>query len=235
MTWEVPELFRERLGDKPGRQRAMFHEGHLLLVLHQPPQADETERRGRYFWRNPDGAWISNDLGSGSAALVKHLNEFHDQLQRLDKAEEDALNAVEYFTVIDAICPLSRTIRHLHEVLQEARQLIPKDRELLNIRDRSYELDRSADLLLNDARNGLDFAIARRSEQQAEEAHRMSTSAHRLNMLAAFFFPMATLAAVLGTNLKHGWEDVSPPTPFLIMLGCGLLAGLLLQTFLRRK
>ena len=170
-----------------------------------------------------------------SSDLFEHLNEFNEQLERLDKAEEDASNAVEYFQVIDAVTPLSRAIRHVHEVLQEARQLIPKDRELLNIRDRAYDLDRRADLLLNDARNGLDFAIARRSEQQAEEAYRMSTSAHRLNMLAAFFFPMVTLAAVFGTNLKHGGEDLSPPLPFLIMLSCGLVAGLLLQTFLRRK
>jgi hypothetical protein len=63
--------------------------------------------------------------------------------------------------------------------------------------------------------------MARKSEQQAEEALRMSTSAHRLNMLASFFFPMVTLAAILGTNLKHGFEDFSTPWPFVIMLGAG--------------
>lgn len=235
MTWEVPELFRERLGDKPGRQRAMFHEGHLLLVLHQPPLPDQEERRGRFFWRNPTGEWHSNDLGAGIAALGKHIGEFDQQLEKLDKAEEQAQTAVAYFQVIDAVTPLVRTARHLHEVLQEARQLVPKDRELLNLRDRAYDMDRRAELLLSDSRNGLEFAMARKSEQQAEEAHRMSTSAHRLNMLASFFFPMVTLAAILGTNLKHGFEDYSSPLPFLVMLGAGFLFGLLLQAFLRRR
>jgi hypothetical protein len=234
-TWEVPEVFRERLGDKPGRQRAMFHEEHLLLVLHQPPLPNEEERRGRFFWRTPAGQWYSNDLGASITALGKHLGEFDVQLEKLDKAEEKAQTAVEYFQVIDAVTPLVRTARHLHEVLQEARQLVPKDRDLLNLRDRSYDLDRRAELLLSDSRNGLEFAMARKSEQQAEEALRMSTSAHRLNMLASFFFPMVTLAAILGTNLKHGFEDFSTPWPFVIMLGAGLLFGLLLQAFLRRR
>ncbi|MFO0871254.1 MAG: hypothetical protein U0935_20205 [Pirellulales bacterium] len=235
LTWEVPTIFRDRLGDQPGRQRAMFHEEHLLLVLHQPPQPDEAERRGRFFWRQPDGTWMSNDLGGGIGALVRHLSAFDEQLVAYDRLEEAATRSAEYFQVIDAVTPLARAVRHLHEVLQDARQHVPHDRELLNLRDRAYDLDRRADLLLSDARNGLEFALARRAEQQAEEAHRMSTSAHRLNMLASFFFPMVTLAAVLGTNLKHGWEDFSPPWPFVIMMGGGLLCGLLLQTFLRRK
>lgn len=235
MTWEVPEVFRERLGDKPGRQRVMFEDEHLLLVLHQAPKPDEVARRGRFFWRKPDGSWLSNDLGAGVSALWKHLSEFETELVRLDKLEEDAQSASDYFAVIDAETPISRCVRHLHEVLQEARQLAPKDRELLNVRDRAYELDRRADLLMTDARNGLEFALARRAEQQAEEAHRMSTSAHRLNMLASFFFPIVTLAAILGTNLRHGYEEFSTPLPFLTMLALGLVAGLLLQAYLRRK
>ena len=35
--WTVPEVFRERLGRRIGRQRMMFADGHLLLVLHAPP------------------------------------------------------------------------------------------------------------------------------------------------------------------------------------------------------
>ena len=35
-VWEIPQVIRARLGDQVGRQRAMFHEGHLLLVLHAP-------------------------------------------------------------------------------------------------------------------------------------------------------------------------------------------------------
>lgn len=32
-TWKVPDLFRSRLGESAGRQRAMASEGHLLIVL----------------------------------------------------------------------------------------------------------------------------------------------------------------------------------------------------------
>jgi len=75
-TWEVPAEFRSRLGEKAGRQRARMAEGHLLLVLHAPPKKDEPDRKGRLFWRKPDGTWLSNELGGGSAALAKHLNEY---------------------------------------------------------------------------------------------------------------------------------------------------------------
>ena len=61
-------------------------------------------------------------------------------------------------------------------------------------------------LLYNEARNSLDFSIARRGEEQARSSHRMAVSAHRLNLLAAFFFPIATLTALFGVNLRHGLE-----------------------------
>ena len=72
-TWDVPAEFRERLGEKVGRQRAMLADGHLLLVLHRPPKGNDPERTGRVFWRKPDGAWQSSDLGNGVAALSRHL------------------------------------------------------------------------------------------------------------------------------------------------------------------
>ena len=34
-TWQVPRVFRERLGVKVGRQRAMVADGHLLLDNHR--------------------------------------------------------------------------------------------------------------------------------------------------------------------------------------------------------
>ncbi len=47
--WNVPAVFRQRLGESAGRQRVMAADGHLLLVLHAPPGADEAGRRGRFF------------------------------------------------------------------------------------------------------------------------------------------------------------------------------------------
>ena len=68
-TWDVPQNFRDRLGSSVGRQRAMLSDGHLLLVLHAPPDPDQDQRKGRFFWRKPDGVWASDQMGSGPGAV----------------------------------------------------------------------------------------------------------------------------------------------------------------------
>ena len=60
----------------------------------------------------------------------------------------------------------------------------------------------------------------------------MEVSSHRLNMLAAFFFPLATLSAVFGVNLIHGLEDSNPPFTFLVFTGIGVALGLFLTIFI---
>src|SRR5215207_10784836 len=123
-TWDIPLAIRERLGDKVGRQRAMAGDGHLLLVLHKPPKANENERQGRFFWRKPDGSWLSSDCGTGSAALGKHLAEFSDVVEKFDRQEEHATSVDEMFNIIEAMSPVHRATRNLHTALQEARTLI---------------------------------------------------------------------------------------------------------------
>ena len=67
----------------------------------------------------------------------------------------------------------------------------------------------------------------------------MAVSAHRLNLLAAAFFPVATLSAIfsaiLGMLLVHpaeqGW---STPTLFWCLLGTGLACGLVLARAIAR-
>lgn len=230
-AWEVPASFRERLGDTVGKQRLMQADGHLLLVLHRPPQADETQRVGRYFWRKPDGTWHGCEPGGRSITLANHLAEFQDLLERFDRQEDAASTAREYFDLMSELGPLQRTARNLHQVMQQAREAVPADRELINGRDRAYELERSFELLHVDTKNGLDFAVARQAEQQAASSHRMAVSAHRLNLLAAFFFPLATLSAVLGVNMQHGYENLPAPNPFYTMVAIGLGAGVLLAMF----
>jgi hypothetical protein len=230
-VWDVPEIFRNRLGSKVGQQRAMFADGHLLLVLHQPPGPDDPERQGRFLWRKPDGAWTSNDLGSSPNVVNRHLDQFAEAVAECDKMEEAATSAEDYFVVMDRLAPISRAARHLHQVLQEARKMVPEARELINFRDRSYEIERNTELLHTDTKNALDFLMARQAEEQAQAAHHMAVSAHRLNLLVAFFFPLATLSGVLGVNLLHGMEHVPPPLPFLAFLCTGLLAGVALAAF----
>lgn len=229
--WEVPEVFRRRLGSTVGRQRTMFADGHLLLVVHQPPGPEEDERQPRFFWRRPDGTWTSSDLGSGPQALAKHLDQFAEIVHQCDEIEDRATTVDQYHQSLEALAPVARSARNLHQVLQEARELCPDDRDLINVRDRAYEIERTAELVYTQTKNSLDFAVAKRAEEQARASHRMAISAHRLNMLAAFFFPLATLSGILGVNLRHGWEDAAPPLPFLLMVAGGVFAGFILMLF----
>ncbi|UUO06918.1 hypothetical protein M4951_01065 [Blastopirellula sp. J2-11] len=229
--WDVPDVFRRRLGDQAGRQRVMQADGHLLIVLHQPPKPGEKIRIGRYFWRDAKGEWNSSDLGSGDGVLVRHLGQYAAAIDRLEKREEAAEGSAAYFQVISDLSPLLRATRNLQAVLQQAREMGDNHKVLINARDQAYELERKAELLYNEAKNELDFAIAQQTERQAESSHRMSISAHRLNVLAAFFFPIVTLATIFGADLHHGFEDWNAPWPFLAMTGMGLLLGLLLWAF----
>lgn len=230
-TWGVPAEFRKRLGDRAGRQRPMLAEGHLLLVLHKPPKPNETERQGRFFWRKPDGTWTTNDLGSGIGAMTRHLAEYAEQIQGFEKMDESAQTSAEYFQVLDGVAPLHRAATHLHQVLQEARKMVPEDRSLINFRDQAYDLERTADLLYTSAKNGLDYAIARRAEEEASASRKMALSAHRLNMLVAFFFPLATISGVFGVSFPTGVERwLQPPWGLPILIGIGLVAGFMLAT-----
>ena len=146
-VWEVPQVFRDRLGSSVGRQRAMAADGHLLLVLHVPPEPDEVTRQGRFLWRKPDGTWTSNDLGGGPQVVAKHLDQFAKAIHDCDVWEEQAKTAEDYFAVLERLAPIQRSARNLHTVLQEARQLCPDDRDLINHRDRAYEIERTVELL----------------------------------------------------------------------------------------
>lgn len=230
-VWEVPQVFRDRLGSSVGRQRVMAAEGHLLLVVHVPPQPDETARQGRFLWRRPDGTWTSNDLGGGPQVVGKHLDQFAAAVHDCDAWEEQAKSAEDYFSVLERLSPIQRTARNLHAVLQDARQLCPEDRDLINHRDRAYEIERTAELLHTEIKNSLDLLMARHADEQARASRRMAASAHRLNLLAAFFFPLAAFSGVLGVNLVHGFETFQPPLPFLGFVAAGVIAGLILMTF----
>lgn len=234
-TWGVPDVFRRRLGESAGRQRAMFEDGHLLLVLHDPPGPDDVERGGRFFWRKPDGTWASTTEAPGQTAIDKHLDEYEAEIDRLDEREAAAQTSQEYFAVLHGITPLVRATHNMHRALQEARQLVPEDRKILNYRDRAYTLSRQAELLQADAKTALDYRIARQAEEQAHSGRQMATAAHRLNLLAAFFFPLATLTAVFGVNLWLPWQEIKTPLPLVGLLGAGFLTGVALALFVGRR
>jgi hypothetical protein len=229
-TWEVPEIFRQRVGEQAGRQRTMFVDGHLLLILHEPPTGDHGHRGARLFWRAPDGTWRSNALGAGVRGLRRHVDEYAQAVDRLEKAEEQADRANEYQQLLEQISPLLRAARNLYATLQEARELVREDRDLIICRDQAYAVQRSAELLNSDVQSGLQCAIARRVEDQADNSHKMAVAAHRLNLLAALFLPLATIASIFGMNLAFGFEHVYAPWPFWITVMAGILLGFLLRS-----
>ncbi len=125
----------------------------------------------------------------------------------------------------------------MHATLQEARELVPVDRDLINLRDQAGAIERTVELLHGDARNGLDFTIAHQAERQSKQTYEMAVSAHRLNLLAAFFLPATMLSAVFGMNLVHGLEANTFPqwVYFWGVLVLGLVCGLVLARVVARK
>jgi Mg2+ and Co2+ transporter CorA len=90
-------------------------------------------------------------------------------------------------------------------------------------------------LLYEATKNTLEFSVAKRAEQQARSSYQMEVAAHRLNLLAAFFFPVATLTAIFGVNLKHGLESYPPPWGFMTIIAIGLALGAVLAVFVSRR
>jgi hypothetical protein len=217
----------------------MAAEGHLLLVLHEPPVPGVPERTGRLFWRDPEGTWRSKPLGDGVQALKRHMTEFAGCVEMLDKQWQTAATAEDYYLLLRAVVPLHRTACHLHATLQQARELVPEDRDLINLRDQAGEIERALELLHSDAGNGLDFTVAHQTEQQTERTYEMAVAAHRLNVLAATFFPLATLSAVysaiFGMILAHGEQEWSTPALFWGILSVGLVCGVVLGRLMIRK
>lgn len=236
--WELPDEIRHRLGDEVGRQRAMTHGGHLLLVLHSPPKADQDARQGRLFWRSPVGKWAPKALQHGVSPVAELIDEYNKLLDQIDLDEDRAYSAADYFDLLTLLNPLARATHHLHQALQQARELLPDVRELIVLRDSAYGLSRRAELLQADAKNTLEFFIARRAEEQAAASALQAKAAHRLNVLAALTFPLLTLCAIFGANLGHGleqWDAAAAPTPIFAVVGAGLVLGALLVGYVTSK
>ncbi len=232
-AWAVPEEFRNRLGSHVGRQRMMCEGDQVLLVLHAPPMPDEDERHGRFFWRKADGIWVSDQFGEGPDSIMTHLDQYDQRLGELEKLEDQAKSAEDHFLILEALSPLHRAIRNMHLVIQELRKRHPEAREVINMRDQAYDLERMAELLATGTKNSLDYKIARSAEEQAVASDRMAVSSHRLNMLVAFFFPLATITTVFGMEIRSGLEKLPQPTTFMAVIGIGLLMGVFLMFFVR--
>lgn len=226
-SWDLPESILKRLGDAAGRQRMMDEDGHLLLILHQAPEPEDAEvRKPALFWCPPSGEWKSSPEAGGLAALDAHVETYRRNILAQDAAVEAATTPRQYFDVMKHVNPLHRSTRNLMAVMQEAREVRPEERRLINFRDRAAELDRVIDLVANDAKSGMDFALAENTEEQSRFAHEANIEARRLNRLVSFFLPLATLVAVFG--MSPPVEVLKMPGFWLVILA-GILAGLFIQ------
>ena len=234
-AWQVPTRIRQRVGVQAGRQRAIVEEGHLLLILHELPKDDEVTRPAKLFWRAPDCARRASGAGQsgGLPVLKRHLESIQQALAQLDDRVDAGKTAQDFFTVLNAATPLQRTTRNLHKALQDAREGI-EDRDIIALRDSAGDLERTAELLVGDARNALEFTVAKNAEAQAANGQRAVDAQHRLNLLAALFFPVTAIGSMLGMNLRTGMEG-APPVVFWVVLSLAVAVGFAIRSSLDKK
>ncbi len=223
--WELPEQIKKRFGQKrSGKQRAMVAEGHLLLVLHKAPVHGTHAREGVFFWRNPEGKWESSVKGEGLHTLRKHVQVFELAEEKCDKELEQVQDAEDYFQILQKVGPLRHSAKNLHATLQAAREAIHEDRDIIDLRDQAYDLERELDLLYTDTKNSLDFHIARKTEEENQLSIKSIQTESRLNILAAIFFPLTAIASVFGMNLPSGLEK-TPVVVFWLVFLAGIILG----------
>ncbi len=231
--WAVPDSIRNRLGTEAGPQRAILEEDHLLIILHHPPEADEHDRRAALFWRAPDGEWRTTLTGNGVGALQDFVRGYDEKVTSFEQEEAKASTATHYHNVLEKLAPVLRASRGLHRALQQARELVHEDRHLITLRDQAAAVERNAELLLQDAQFGLNFIAARQAETQAAAARQMANTAHRLNLIAAFFLPLTALATIFGMDIHSRLPDT--PMNFVLICFLGLASGAIFAGLLSLK
>jgi hypothetical protein len=222
------------MGSSVGRQRLMIEGKDILIVAHMVPEHDEKTRRGVLFWRDAEGRWSCSNGDPGDTAIALHLERFSERIDQYELQETKATQANDYLQLLEGVAPLARCIRNFLEVMEEARREVREDRSLIDHRDFAYDLSRQAELLYEDTKNAMDVAVVRRAEEQATATHQMTVASHRLNLLAALFFPFATLGAIFGTTLTDNWSWSENYIGFAVFLVVGILFGVILASFVSR-
>lgn len=234
-SWDIPDRIKTRFGKRTfGKQRAMVEEGHVLLVLHKAPVAGKRESQVALFWRRPSGEWEATARGSGLRALRAHVEEYDAAEEKLLREFQQAQNAADYFRILKDAAPLKGAASQLHATLQAAREAVRDDRDLIELRDEAGELERNTDLLYMDAKNALDFEIARKAEEQTRLGKQSVRTGHRLNILAAIFLPLATLSSLFGMNLPHGIRSDSPWV-FWVVFVVGMTLGFIIRGWVLKE
>lgn len=223
--WDLPFDIRRQLSGREGRQRAIAADHHLMLVLYCVPEPESNRGETVYFWRNRDQEWHFSERGGGFSALEKVVQQYEHRVAELDDALSTAEDSRARFQVLDEVTPLLRSVRNLSDTLNKAWELSeqqaavinkkkpgegePKASPLQNVWEHAVEITRAAEFLKSDAEGAIKFAHARQQELQSHYFRQQSQAAHRLNILAATFLPVATISSVFGMNLASGLENTS--------------------------
>ena len=223
--WELPEKIRKRLGRSVGRQRLISEDEHHLIVAHSVPSANQDTRQGVLFWRNERGEWKASNGDPGAIAIANLLEKYEKRLEEMENAEMHAVRAVDYLPILEGLAPIARSSSNFLAVLREAHKALGEESDLLDHRERAYDVARTAELAYQYAKDSMDVAVAKRTEEQTEVSRKMAEASHRLNTMAALFFPIATLSGIFGTTFTEDWSWSNYPLAFLAFVAIGLLAG----------
>lgn len=232
-VWEVPQELRSRFGNKTGRQRAHELHEHLVIMLHLPPQVSNSapgalKRHAVYFWRHNLGEWSCSEGRHGVETLLEHVVKYEDTVESLESRAVAATSTSDWFEILATAAPLRRAACNMADALQSAQHQTPQhvQAELQDATEAAVEVARATELLQEQAQHSIDFLIARQQEVQAAASEVQVETALRLNVIAAVFLPLATIASVFGMNLPNGMENSSRLFFWMIvLLGLGLGVG----------
>jgi len=231
--WELPPELQQRLGTSSyGAQRIIHEQGHLMVILHEPPAGTGAERKAAVFLRKPDGTWLHKGNNPGEKALGKLLESYRAALSTFEIRHEEAETSEALFQILGPLIPLSRAALNLQATLQAAREAVPGDALVTDLRDRAVEIGRGLELLLADTRMSLDYRLAHAAESQARAAMEVNRAQHKLNTIAALTFPLMAIGAAFGMNLHSGAENL-PTWVYWAIFAAGLFMGVLLRGWVK--
>ena len=94
-------------------------------------------------------------------------------------------------------------------------------------RNLAATVERTAELVKEDTTYGFEHFMAEQAESQA-------LAAHRLNLVAAIFFPILAFASIFGMNLAHGFDSKSPYL-FWLLVTLGVVFGFAMKSLVFRS
>lgn len=225
----LPEIWRPRVGYRVGRQRLLEEDKNLLIILHELPGSEEIDW---FFWTTLEG-WESAPHAGGLGNLTTLLKAYEARVDELEKLLAKASSVEDYYQILEAEIPVGRALKQICSILERARKLRKKDRELLHLRSIAEEIEQELALVEEGARLGMEAVAAESAEKSRRSAELEARQALRLNYLAAIFLPLMAIASLLGMNVPTGFED----TPGLIWKAilAGLTIGAGLTFYIRKK